>query len=151
MLLLQRSWVPSLLGELRSYKPRSPKEKKKKKAKQCVLFIVVYLEPHIGVGIGLNAKETWETVNLLSSSYITIKFDFSCMRTCECFSVSKFLGVFFRILFRWIWRIWSIKISQVVLSNSYTSYFVKENEDCVYLDWSQSILLIKELGILLKY
>lgn len=64
---------------------------------------------------------------IFSSSYITIKFDFSCMRTCECFSVSKFLGVFFRILFRWIWRIWSIKISQVILSNSYTSYFVKKN------------------------
>lgn len=35
---MQGPWVPSLLGELRSYKPCSPKGKK---AKQCILFIVV--------------------------------------------------------------------------------------------------------------
>lgn len=50
---------------------------------------------HVYARMWLNAKETWETVNLLSSSSITIKFYFSCMRTYECFSVSKFLGVFF--------------------------------------------------------
>ena len=39
MLPLQGTWVPSLLGELKSYKPCSPK--KKKKAKQCILYNVV--------------------------------------------------------------------------------------------------------------
>lgn len=68
----------------------------------------------------------------------------SCMGTCECFSVSKF-WVFFRIFYIDKYGEYDQQIFSRLywVSNSYKSYFIK--------DWSKSILLIKELLVIVKY